>query len=619
MSFQGLMSGAECSVASNPLSQVLKHTEGDRSLQQDRLNTSGPSLNQFRQQPQFTPNQQDLAQAREFFDGAAPGPSSMAAPQPISNFGPHALEPAMPQTARENWAMQPQAAMNGWASEFSGLSQATAGPAQPIQAPITHPNVQNMSQATFSPSYAPWNASTFQSMPMQAWPMQQPHFIEGKGKGKQIDFDAAFDEIAAQVEQATIQDSDGPSQTEQDLLAQFEDAADLNEVLERARSNNLADNLQADNSASQEDIAKWEAELNQMMSAGRDELDTDYASPIANAYKQNMDNPFANEDYVRFDDDGIPILGDYAFEPNNRYLDPSNSGSMLERAKSLLATNGSLSEASLMLEAAIQRNDLGEGGYEAWILLGETRNMDEHEQAGMRALVEGVKRAAENGGHGEGMLSLAISYTNESYDRASQATLLRWVRARFPEHPIPDISTSMTSWHTHEKITEVFISLAREQHARGVVDPDVQIGLGVLFYTNGEYDRAKDCFESALSVRPRDYQLWNRLGSALSNGSKPEEALGAYREALNLRPTYTRAIYNVGVACLNISLFHEAVEHFLSALALQGQAGGESNEQLWFTLRRALLNLDRNDLADLTVTGSRPTNLDVFRKEGFEF
>src|SRR5260370_23275853 len=44
--------------------------------------------------------------------------------------------------------------------------------------------------------------------------------------------------------------------------------------------------------------------------------------------------------------------------------------------------------------------------------------------------------------------------------------------------------------------------------------------------------------------------MWNRLGSSLSNGSKPEEALGAYREALRLRPTYTRAIYNVGVACV---------------------------------------------------------------------
>jgi peroxin-5 len=57
-----------------------------------------------------------------------------------------------------------------------------------------------------------------------------------------------------------------------------------------------------------------------------------------------------------------------------------------------------------MLEAAIQQGDLGEGGYETWILLGETRNMDEREEAGMRALIQGVKRAEEAGAQGAGML-----------------------------------------------------------------------------------------------------------------------------------------------------------------------------------------------------------------------
>ena len=57
-----------------------------------------------------------------------------------------------------------------------------------------------------------------------------------------------------------------------------------------------------------------------------------------------------------------------------------------------------------MLEAAIQQGDLGEGGYEAWILLGETRNMDEREEAGMKALAQGVKRAEEAGAQGAGML-----------------------------------------------------------------------------------------------------------------------------------------------------------------------------------------------------------------------
>lgn len=108
-------------------------------------------------------------------------------------------------------------------------------------------------------------------------------------------------------------------------------------------------------------------------------------------------------------------------------------------------------------------------------------------------------------------------------------------------------------------------------------------------------------------TREQDYLLWNRLGSSLSNGNKPEEALGAYREALSLRPTYTRAIYNVGVACecvplenmsmlisdsgLNIGAFKEAAEHFLSAISLQENSPGDSSHQLWYTLRRALQSM----------------------------
>lgn len=70
----------------------------------------------------------------------------------------------------------------------------------------------------------------------------------------------------------------------------------------------------------------------------------------------------------------------------------------------MLAQNGSLSEAARLIEAAIQKGDLGAGGFEAWILLGETRSMDEREEAAMRALREGVRIAEAAGGKGEGMV-----------------------------------------------------------------------------------------------------------------------------------------------------------------------------------------------------------------------
>lgn len=105
-----------------------------------------------------------------------------------------------------------------------------------------------------------------------------------------------------------------------------------------------------------------------------------------------------------------------------------------------------------------------------------------------------------------GLQSLAISFTNESYDRASHAMLLRWLRATYPSVTVPEETVkaiaSHASWDTHNHIKDLFLNLARTQHSEGVMESDVQICLGVLFYTNGEYDRAKDCFESALSVKP---------------------------------------------------------------------------------------------------------------------
>jgi peroxin-5 len=83
--------------------------------------------------------------------------------------------------------------------------------------------------------------------------------------------------------------------------------------------------------------------------------------------------------------------------------------------------------------------------------------------------------------------------------------LLRWLRARFPEAPIRAealAAVTQSPWHSHEIVTEALLSVARSQHTQGVIDPDVQLALGVLFYTNSAYERAKDCFEAALSVRP---------------------------------------------------------------------------------------------------------------------
>lgn len=108
--------------------------------------------------------------------------------------------------------------------------------------------------------------------------------------------------------------------------------------------------------------------------------------------------------------------------------------------------------------------------------------------------------------------------------------------------------------------------------------------------------------------------MWNRLGATMANSSRTEEAVSSYSRALELKPTFTRARYNLGVGCLNIGCFREAAEHFLSGLSTHGGAETKISTVMWDTLRRALICMDRPDL----LTAAAERRVEAFRDD-FEF
>ncbi|KAJ5626115.1 hypothetical protein N7510_002424 [Penicillium lagena] len=652
MSFLG---GAECSTAGNPLTQFTKHVQDDKSLQRDRLVGRGPGMQEgMRSRGMMGGQDQMMDDFMQQPGQQIPGPS----PQPF----------AMEHMRRELENFQtapPRTGSPGWAAEFDGGEQARMEAAFPGAAQMN--NGSGFTPAEFarfqqqgrmsSPatSVTPPAMAGYQRpmgmggymggmggmggmgmmQPSYGGPMamqQQP--VEGqtqdKGKNRMVELDdenweAQFAEMeTAGNETRTDDEANAAMEAELNELDRSVPNSEFEAVWQRAQTETAThrklaeevDDFEVTDSLHVGDLNDWE---------GFDSLNT------------------------RFRD---PQLGDYMFEEDNVYQAVNNP---FEEGVKIMREGGNLSLAALAFEAAVQKDPQH---VQAWTMLGSAQAQNEKELPAIRALEQALKIEP---GNLDALMGLAVSYTNEGYDSTAYRTLERWLSHKYPQIINPnDVSGDADLGFTdrqllHDRVTDLFIQAAQLSPSGAQMDPDVQVGLGVLFYCAEEYDKAVDCFSSALAStesgstnqREQLHLLWNRLGATLANSGRSEEAIEAYEQALTINPNFVRARYNLGVSCINIGCYPEAAQHLLGALSMHRVVEQEGRERareiigdgqgpdgldderlermlhisqnqstnLYDTLRRVFSQMGRRDLADQVVAGM---DVNVFRKE-FEF
>lgn len=277
-----------------------------------------------------------------------------------------------------------------------------------------------------------------------------------------------------------------------------------------------------------EDWAKSFEETKKAEEEFNEQYNKEFWNKLADEWKKlsedSSGHPWLNELSDYYDP-----FKEYTYIKENPMLNVENA---LEKGKEFLK-NGDIPSAVICFEAAVQQEA---ENAEAWQLLGISQAENEKDPNAIVAL----KKALElNNLNLQVLMALAISYTNESYQNQALKMLNQWMQVN-PKYSdlynsvkgetagVEEIASSRIRGMEMENTQELFLRAVQQNAEAGDFDVDVQEALGVLFNLSSEYDKAVDCFQTAVQMAPENAKLWNRLGASYANGNRPTEVIFIY-------------------------------------------------------------------------------------------
>lgn len=112
--------------------------------------------------------------------------------------------------------------------------------------------------------------------------------------------------------------------------------------------------------------------------------------------------------------------------------------------------------------------------------------------------------------------------------------------------------------------------LMRDSLAKNAAVPDFHNNLGLLLRDTQRIDEAIGAYRRAIEIEPRWMDAYSNLGLALQAAGRNDEAISAYEQAIAREPLFAIGHQNLALALLARGSLREALPHYRWRLAAQG-------------------------------------------------
>jgi len=109
----------------------------------------------------------------------------------------------------------------------------------------------------------------------------------------------------------------------------------------------------------------------------------------------------------------------------------------------------------------------------------------------------------------------------------------------------------------------------RDLQSRRKLDADIHNSRGVVFAAKGQFDDAIEAYRQALDIKPDFAEVHYNMGIVFVDKGRFDDAIKAYGQAIAIKPDYADAHYNMGIAFKAKGQIDDAIKAYRQTLSIK--------------------------------------------------